>query len=171
MFADKKQTIKRKSPLTINDAEQTSNGVSYLETFSRSGQKIEKDDAADIGGTTFFKKETIGKIKYFTEGNINLSQLQFISCDPIFDRFSFNSDSFRIYKQVLENTLPNFDSELGYYTLSSSVVDQSEHGIKLSEENVIFLVKELGQNQVVQALVKHYRSLVHHVLWMRKISH
>ena len=142
MFANKNSTVKRKSPLTISDAEQTNNAVSYIETFSRSGGKISKTDEDAGGDTSFFLAETIGDIKYKSQGNINLADMQFMSADPIFDRHSFNADNFDLFKMFMENTLPKFDSELGYYTLNGSVVDMAEYGIKLNDENVIFLVKE-----------------------------
>jgi len=68
--------------------------------------------------------------------------LEFLSCDPIFDRYSFNPDEYDILKKFLSGNLPNFSSELGYHTLKTSSIDVSEYGIKLSSENVMYLVKE-----------------------------
>ena len=140
LFANEKETLKRKGALCITDAEQTCNAISSIETFSRSGLKntdIEKTD------NSFYKKEVVGNIEYATIGNIDLMQLQFISCDQIFDRFSFNPDMYNIYKQFLKTKMPSFDSELGYYQINNSLIEISEYGFKMSNDNIQLLVREL----------------------------
>lgn len=142
LFGEKNnQTLKSKSILTITSAVQTNNAESYMEFHSRSGEKKVKDDSEE-SDTTIFNKETIGDITYKSEGFINLQELEFYSCDPIFDRFSFNPDDFNDIKFFLNKNLPKFDSELGYYKLKTSVIDVAEYGIKLNNENILFLVKE-----------------------------
>jgi hypothetical protein len=141
MFASKTMTFKRKSPLTITSAIQTNNAESYMEFFSRSGAKKVGDDSGEKD-TTIFNKETIGEITYEAKGFLNIQALEFLSADPIFDRFSFNSDDFSVLKTFLTNNLPNFDSELGYYNLKTSAIDVAEYGIKLNSDNVKFLIKE-----------------------------
>jgi hypothetical protein len=131
MFANEKETLKRKSPLTITSAIQTNDSVSYMEFHCRGGEKLAP-----------FNKETIGNITYSAEGCINLQSLEFLSCDPIFDRNSFNADDFDILKMFLSKNLPNFNSELGYYNLKTSAIDVSEYGFKLNNENIIYLIKE-----------------------------
>lgn len=141
MFAGKTETLKRKSPLTITSAIQSNNTESYMEFHSRSGGKKVGDDS-DKSDTTIFNKETIGEIFYDVEGSIDLQSLEFLSCDPIFDRYSFNSDDYSILKTFLTHTLPNFDGDLGYYSLKTSCVDISEYGVKLTNEQMVFLIKE-----------------------------
>ena len=133
LFANSKETLKRKGAITLCDAEQISDGVSTIEVCSRSGERTDN---------SFFFKETIGNVKYQTSGNIDLKELQFISCDQIFDRYSFNSDKFPIFKEFLVKKLPNFNSELGYYQLKGSSIDIQEHGILLNNDNILFIVKE-----------------------------
>jgi hypothetical protein len=143
MFADEaSETIKRKSPLTIGAAIQKNNAVSYMEFHARSGEKKTNNDS-DKSDTSIFNRETIGDIIYRARGCVNLENLQFLSSDPIFDRYSFNSDDFEVLKMFLEKTLPNFNNELGYYTLKTSAIDVSEYGIKLTNEQNLFLIKEL----------------------------
>lgn len=142
MFADKGETIKRKSPFTITSATQTNNAESYMEFHSRSGFKKIKKEGDTTPDNTIFNKETIGDITYFSEGFINVQNLQFLSADPIFDRYNFNADDFDVLKFFLSQTLPNFDSQLGYYALKTSTIDVSEYGIKLNNENVVYLIKE-----------------------------
>jgi len=133
-----KDSIKKKSPLIISDAEQTNDAVSYLELHTKTGEKNSNPDETD---NTLFKKESIGDITYSSKGNIDLMSLQFISCDQVFDRYSFNPDNFEIYKQFLKSSLPTFDSELGYYQIASSIIEISEYGVKLNNASVIELVK------------------------------
>jgi len=140
LFANETETLKRKGVLCITDAEQTCNAVSSIETFSRSGFKNTDAEKTD---NSFYKKEVVGEIEYATIGNIDLMQLQFISCDQIFDRFSFNPDMFNIYKQFLKAKMPSFDSELGYYQIKNSLVEIAEYGFKMSNDNIQILVREL----------------------------
>ena len=65
-------TQKKSSPISLCDAEQTCNAKSAIEVFSRSGEKISNDGTSDKGDTTFYFKETIGKIKYESIGAIDL---------------------------------------------------------------------------------------------------
>ena len=140
MFADKKETVNRKSPLTITPAMQDSNSVSYMEIGTKSGDKMSGDDGK--GGLSLRNTECVGDITYSGKGSIDIAGLEFLSCDPIFDRYSFNPDEYDILKKFLSGNLPNFSSELGYHTLKTSSIDVSEYGIKLSSENVMYLVKE-----------------------------
>lgn len=141
MFAGD-ETYKRKSPLTVGSAIQSNSAISYMEFHSRSGAKKVGDDS-NKSDTSIFNKENVGDITYKSKGFINLQELQFLSCDPIYDRCSFNSDDYGILKTVLSNTLPNFDNELGYYTLSTSAINVSEYGVKFNNEQTLYLIKEL----------------------------
>lgn len=142
MFAEKSPalSIKRSSVLSITDAEQTNNAVSSIETFNRSGEKIIDENKSDI---TFFKKETVGKITYESIGAIDLMQMQFVSCDQLFDRLAFNPDNFSNYSRFLSTKLPNFKSKLSYYQIKGSSIELPEYGFVFSKENVVFLTKDL----------------------------
>ena len=141
MFANKKETLKRKGALVICPAVQTCNAVSYMELFSKSGEKTSNDSESNKSDSTLFKKETIGDIKYATKGSIKLKDLQFVSADQVFDRFSFNPDKYSLYKSFMGLRLNDFNSELGYYYMNKSTLNIPEFGIKLSNENVLDLVK------------------------------
>lgn len=138
LFAEQGEQLKRKSAITLIDAQQTCDAVSYIETFSRSGLKNQDIDKTD---NSFFKKEVVGDIKYATEGNIDLAQMQFVSASQLFDRYGFNPDLFDTYKQFLKSKLPSFNSELGYYNMKGSSVELSEFGFMLSDEDIQNLVK------------------------------
>lgn len=131
LFANK-NTSKRTGAITLCDAEQCDGALSYIEVCSRSGEKEEN---------SLFYKETVGNIKYFTTGDLDLNNLQFITCDNVFDRYSFDPTNFGLFKEFLSNFLPNFNSKLGYYQLKGSSINIPEYGVLLSNENVIYLVK------------------------------
>lgn len=149
LFAGKDVTYKRKSPITITDAVQTSNSISFIETLSKSGDKDSgkiDSDGVKVASDTFFSKESIGDTVYEGIGSIDLMQLQFVSCSSQFDRFGFNPDLFEIYKQCLNSSLNslniNFDSNIKDYEIKNSTVKLSEKGIMFSNEIVNILVKE-----------------------------
>lgn len=151
MKVDKSAQFKRKGCLSIADAEQSSDTKSIIEAFSRSGAK-NTDAEKDGSDNSFFFKETVGEISYKTEGVIDLMGLQFVSTDLIFDRLAFNPDKFDLYKQYLKMRIPNFNSELGYYKLSTSIDGTPEYGMLLSNENVVFLVKEFFRRLIVTSI-------------------
>lgn len=147
MNAGKKEEIpfKRTSVLCVSSAEQDNSAVSKLEFCSRSGEK-KKKDIDDVSDTSIFIKEDIGKVKYFSEGKIDLFELQFVGCDQLKDRMSFNSDMFHKYKEILKTRITSFDSELGYYTKRGELNKIPEYGFILSDEDINFIVKELLKN-------------------------
>jgi len=157
MFLGSPESYKKKSPITIVDAEQTCNALSLIETFTKSGEKgVEKpEEETEVKMTeeagekedsksdnTFFKKETIGKIEYATRGSLNLNELQFVSLDTIYDRMALNPDDFPLYKSFLNSQISNFDSEIGYYKMANTVSEVPELGFRFSNENVITFAKE-----------------------------
>lgn len=149
--------LKRKAAFNLMDAELVSNNVSYFDFDSKSGPKsIETGDSfedelkdesvtkKDIeGSTSLFTKEQIGKSKYETIGNIDLNQLQFLSCSQMFDRYSFNPDKFEKYKKFMEAQIGKVDSDLAYYKLDTSVVELGELGMLLPKNNILYLVNNL----------------------------
>ncbi len=139
-FMNDKETLKKKSPLTITDAIQTNNTKSIVEIQTKSGEKDQNGDTKD---NTMFFKETIGDITYEANGNIDLMELQFISSDPIFDRKAFNDDNNIFYENVLSATLPNFNESVNYYKIKNSVQNIPERGILLNNDDRVFLVKEV----------------------------
>lgn len=138
-------SLKKKSVLNICDAEQTCSAEPLYETFTRGGEKAStsENDADDKGDTTLFTKESVGNIKYTTEGSIDLQGLEFYSCDQLFDRFAFNDDFFGMYSKFLSANIPGFASELGYYKYKSSSYDMSEYGFQMSQESRKYLLKVL----------------------------
>ncbi len=75
---------------------QDSNSVSFMEIGTKSGDKRSGDDSK--GGLSLRNTECVGDITYSGKGSIDIAGLEFLSCDPIFDRYSFNPDEYDILK-------------------------------------------------------------------------
>jgi len=146
------KTIRRKSVLCIIDAEQTNNCKSKIELMTVSGEKI--------SDTSLFNKETVGDITYETDGNIDLMQMQFISCSKNLDRLAFNPDLFPLYSELLKKRLPSFNSELKYYRITNSVVELPEYGFLLSNTDVVELTKNLLYKMLKMNIYKSGSSVV-----------
>lgn len=122
-------TTKRKSPLSVTDAEETSGAVSMIESKSASGVRND---------TSYFQQETFGKTVWEFEVTINLSELQFISVSDIFDR--------RAIPRHLENIVLGKLRDLygdvkdGYYAMKNASVDTPEYGYMLPNSAVRSLV-------------------------------
>ena len=137
--------LKKKSPISLTDAEQTCNAVSKLELFTRSGEKVKNEtdeDGKKKSDNSLFKKETVGDIKYRAKGVIDLTELQFISGDQKFDRQSFLNDEGEKFLEKLKLILPDPNGiEFGDYVIDGTSVNIPESGILLSEKNVEWLTK------------------------------
>lgn len=140
LFADKSATYKRKSAVTITDAEQTCNAVTHIDVHSSSAKK-NADTDKETSDNTFFYKENIGDISYKSRGVLDIMQLQFVSADQKFDRFAFNPDAIDVYRKFMSSRLPMFDSELAYYNINGSVSDVPELGLLFNDACVIELVR------------------------------
>lgn len=152
LLATKKETLKRKSPVLLCDAEQTNNSLSTLEVKTRSGQKAASDIKVkegeevlvnDSSDNTFYYEETVGETEYETIGTIDLSLLQFISLDPIFDRYFFNDENYDLFKLFLSSNMPSFADNQGvkYFKLRDTEFILPEKGILLSNEDCNNLVR------------------------------
>ena len=129
---------KRKSPLTITDAIQTDNAKSEIEVGSTTG---------DRSDTSLHYSEKVGDIKYDFMGQIDIKQLQFISCDPFFDRMSLNSDWIDSgdFEIAMENHYGGMcGSKFGTFTSMGKFFGKSygEDGILLSDEICEYLIKK-----------------------------
>jgi hypothetical protein len=140
MFADK-VSLKRKSALTIEDAEATNNVKSYLDFGVLSGDKHDDSKGDNESGIGIHVHENVGDIEYSTRGIIDLEALQFVSCDQVFDRYAFNPDDFGLYKKFMKQWFGDFDEELAYYVKKGSVCDIPELGFVMSDKDVLFLVR------------------------------
>lgn len=137
-------TLKRTNSIMLTDAIQTCNAKSFVDLFSKSGEKTTDDDqdkTTKLNDNTLYYKERVGDIKYSAKAMIDLMNLQFISADYVFDRYNLNPDFFELYKENLKKHLPTFDGELGYYQLKNSLINIPELGFLLSKDNINHIVK------------------------------
>ena len=152
MFADKKGTIKKKSPLYLTDAEEVGAWRRYISTdfHSRSGQKESnegkgKEDAKD---NTIYKIENVGKVTYKAMGGIDVQELGFISADPIYDRMAVNVDggaNEAIYLDILSKNLNITKPDFKYYYLKNAYTadEWAERGILLNPDSVNTLINRV----------------------------
>ena len=85
-------TTKRKSPLTVTDAELDNGAVSQLETHSSSGPRTD---------TSFFVKESLGKSHFTFTARVDLSELAVLACSDTMDRPCVRPDLQPIFEQKL----------------------------------------------------------------------
>lgn len=139
------QTLKRKSPIYMSDAEEEGayHDTVILESFSRCGERDEN---------SFFKKEQVNTNNlYVSSGGINLKELQFISCDTSNDRQAAIADN-NIYlnsinTEYIEKLKDRYNDYIGEeikckaYSYISDIDDNGEYGILLPIHAVDFLIK------------------------------
>lgn len=149
-FTGKKVTFKRKSVLNIEDAIQNNGAMPTLDTCTRSGEKVSQTTDVDKNtgdkDTTYFLKESVGDITYQSNGQINLMDLQFISLDNSKDRMAFNPEKQDIFKKYFDSIMPTPIEPGNYYNIIGSFDRIPEFGILISNENIVFLVKEMLKN-------------------------
>ena len=141
-------TYKRKSPLTLSCAEQVGGTAVMREIITQEGAR---------GATSMSFSDTAGKMLYEFTGAINLQEMQFISCDSVYDRPAFNEDLYDQYvRPSLEfATQSKAIPDLAYYAKKASVIKIPERGVLLSSEQVITLTRELLKRMLD---LKIYRS-------------
>ena len=125
--------IKRKSGVSVLDAEQISNTVTWLETRTAEGKR---DD------TSLFFKETCGEIKYKSNIYIDIKQLQFVSVDDNYDRISLaDGDVEPFVKQINKRYGENNAHGGNWATTKTNVI--GEQGVVLSNKVVNNIIREI----------------------------
>ena len=106
----------------------------------------EKDDKKK---TSFYYSENVGDTFYEAKGAIDLSKLQFMSCDPQFGRMSFKSEWIEgennLFEKVFKEHYGQVPYEVGYYNTNTGTYrsEFSEQGIKFNDQFVHYLLKEI----------------------------
>lgn len=131
---------KKKSVLSLGTAEQICDAKSTINIHNKRSEKQTGDDNTKADNS-LFKKEEVGKIKYLSNGTIDLQALQFISMDLLYDRKAFDPDMFNHFKKCLQKNMPSFDSDAGYVTLKRGIDKLPEYGVLLSNDDMLFMVK------------------------------
>lgn len=151
MFADKKESFTRSSAITITSAIENSGAVPYMEVHTNycvdgTTAKEEKDDKKK---TSLYYSENVGDTFYEAKGAIDLTRLQFMSCDPQFGRNSFKVEWIEgkdnLFEKVFKEHYGRVPYEVGYYNTNTGTYKSefSEHGIRFDNEFVSFLLKEI----------------------------
>ena len=139
MFADDKETIKAKSPVTIGAAIETSGAVITPEVGSVSGDKSD---------TSLFYTENTGKTKYEAKGFVNLKQLEFLSCDDFFERRAVKSPWVETENGMLNTAFRQrygkVPYSLGIYTATANAFTKhiGEYGLHFSADFRKYLLAE-----------------------------
>lgn len=140
--------ISRKSCVTITDSvSDIKHNYVDMEVHSTSGAKGEKPkDKDDKGNTSLFFEENVGKEQYSFDGYIDLTEIQFISLDPVFDRLNVDVDGGENEEIFLTALKENFgdDIKIDYYYIKSSITEDefAERGILLNRDAVDSMVKD-----------------------------
>jgi hypothetical protein len=157
MYADKKGTIRKKSPLYLTDAEEQGAWRTAVATdfHSRSGEKESNKgkNSDDPKDNSIYKIENVGAITYKANGGIDVQEMGFISADPVYDRMAVNVDggvNEQIYLDVLSKNLNIAKPEFKYYYLNNSYTadEWAERGILLDNISVDKLIKRTFKNML-----------------------
>lgn len=146
-----KNALRKKSAVTVCDAVEKGDWRTKVvfDFHSRTGGKNtdtkELDDSKD---TTIYNVENVGNITYTSEGFIDLTELQFIPADPLYDRMAVDSDggsNERIYLDALKRNFPTFNGGFDYYYIDNTYCNDewAERGILLDTESVNTMVKDV----------------------------
>ena len=144
MFTMGDKSFKKKSALTISDAEQTNDTIISNEIGVASGVRSDN---------SMYFHDSIGETEYVSRGFINFSELEFISGDILFDRQSYESDKnandtfIDVYEKETygEGNREHKDFKEGYYTDMFQTYGETfpEKGIYVSDNKIIEIVKDL----------------------------
>jgi len=144
LFANDKESIKRKGTLCLTSFTQTNNAVSTIEIGSRGGEKIKKISADDSSDTSLFFRETIGDVKYSSDHvSIDLCELQFICGDTITDRLAVSVEDQKKYIEYMRNRYGNDIPDFELYKHATSSDQIPEIGIMLPNDVTLRLAKHL----------------------------
>lgn len=127
--------LKLASSIMISDALQVAGETLKMESNATSGSRTD---------TSYYLTDSIGDVTYEFEAAINIGEMAFVSCDPVFDRPAFAADHFDLYRQVLSD---NFDVDLSglevkHYSKMHSEIPLGERGILLPNEIVTLLLAD-----------------------------
>lgn len=141
--------MKKKSSYCITPAiSETEHKKVHMELMSKSGYKGDKQiEDNDKGNTSLFFIENVGEETYHSEGSIDLTEMQFLSMDMLYDRLGVDVDGGANEKIFMDAMKENYgeDTKIGYYYIKSSVTQDefAERGILLNKQSVDFMVKDI----------------------------
>ena len=153
MFAEEGKTaLKRKSPVMITAAEQTSTGMTHFEIGTMSGAKRTKVDEDSASDTSMHYEEKSGPVEYAFEGALDLKDLQFVSLSEVYDRLAVNPDQCDKYRDILGRLFKSTISPKRFYVMRTAVIRTPEEGILFTKEQVTHLVSEFFRRLLVLSI-------------------
>ena len=132
MYADKRGTAKRKSPLTVTDAKEISGAIPTFNTHSNSG---------DRNDTSLYYVEEVGDTSFETTLLLDLPELKHIVLSDTYGRNSVFPDGEEALKAKLREKYGEISE--GYYRMEGEDGSVPEYGAELSDEAVVAIVKDL----------------------------
>lgn len=157
MFADKQETIKRKSGIAVTDAELSNNAVPTLDIQSTSGARTVN---------SMFYRENIGDAEWKFNVVINLNELKFISMSDIYDRRAVPKDLEEAYVKKLNEYFKTNDIIPDYYAIAGGTNKIPERGILLSDDQTLILVNRILKNIIS---IHHGSSCTGHA-WFKSMQ-
>lgn len=130
-------TTKRKSPLTVTDAELDNDAVPQIETHSSSGARTD---------TSFFTKERYGKTHFSFEAFIDLSELSVLSCCDTFDRPCVKEEHQQLFEAQLKK------NGIGFKKLA--LKKKNDH-----QGEVCYQLDDKSVNELVNILLKKISNI------------
>ena len=125
-------TLKRKGAITVTNAEQISDTITWLETRTSEGLR----DA-----TSLHFKENCGHIKYLSEIIFDIKQLKFISIDDNYDRMSLKDSDVEGFINHINSRYGDDNAKLGNWgTTHLNVI--GEQGVVLSNKVAKNIIRE-----------------------------
>jgi len=145
----------RKGTVTLSDAVQSNGAISSVETMTKAGSR---------SATSLYNQENVSDIEYEATGIMNLQEMQFYSVDTLHSRAMFSDDLFPMFSKLIKSRMPEFDSEIGYYTLKTCEAKIPEKGFVINDECMLHLVKFYFSNLIRAKITRaHGHAAVHEV--------
>lgn len=132
-------SYRKKSPLSVTDAVQTSGDALRREVQTTSGSR---------SSTSLITSESAGDSVYKFRGSLDLGELGFVSLDPLFDRQALSSDQVEAWRTLVSQEMGIEIPEAGKYRKSTSMLPLCERGVLLPEA----AVKALAVNAIQRLL-------------------
>lgn len=124
--------LKRATALTVTDAEQISNTVTWLETRTAEGERNDN---------SLFYKETCGEITYKSKIFFDIKQIKFISIDDNYDKMSLKETDVEDFIADINNRYGEGNATFGNWgTTHLNLI--GEQGIVLSNKVVANCIRE-----------------------------
>lgn len=147
VIAEGSTSLKRKSPLLIEDFVASKETTLNYEQFSQAGARNE---------TSIFSKHTTGEVKYDAYASINIEDLQFLPLEDTFNRSCYREIISEEQGQELANKITEFLKSLDFdekyspeavfsnnYVRINAISKEGEAGILLNEDAITLLVEEI----------------------------